>query len=87
MSSRLGSFLDRVFGRESARLAGLLFLVLVLSVLTIREQHDIDAATGCRLASRAIELKPQRVLVVIPLDTTSGSTAEITVPSTPPVSL
>ena len=84
MSSRLGSFLDRVFGRESARLAGLLFLVLVLSVLTIREQHDIDAAAGSRLASRAIELKPQRVLVVIPLDTTSGSTAEITVPGTTP---
>ena len=85
MSSRLGSQLHNLFGRESARLAGLLFLVLVLSVLTIREQHDIDASTGRRLASRAVELNPQRVLVVIPLDTASGPASDSTARGTQPV--
>lgn len=84
MSFRLGLLLHQLFGRESARLAGLLFLVLVLSVLTIREQHDIDAAAGRRLAGRAIDLKPQRVLVVIPLDAASGSTADAATPGALP---
>ena len=83
MSSRLGSLLHQILGRESARLAGLLSLVLILSVMTIREQHDIDASAGHRLARRAAELKPGKVLLVIPLDAASGSTSDGAVRGTP----
>ena len=64
MSSRSDSLTSRV--------AGLAALCIALSLLTIREQHEVDHAAGVRLAGRAEALSPQAAgafLIVIPQDT------------------
>ena len=71
MQSRIGQQLRGLVGTEFVRLCGLLSLCLVLSVMTLREQHDADATAGLRLARRALDLQPKLVLVVIPV-TASG---------------
>lgn len=64
MSSRSDSLTSRV--------AGLAALCIALSLLTIREQHEVDHAAGVRLAGRAEAISPQAArafLIVIPQDT------------------
>ena len=67
MQPGLGQRLRGLVGTEFVRLCGLLSLCLVLSVMTLREQHDADASAGRRLAQRAVSLPPGQVLVVIPV--------------------
>ncbi len=73
MPPRIAQRLRSLFGTEFVRLCGLLSLCLVLSVMTLREQHDADTDAGRRLARRALELphgqvrKGGQVLVVIPV--------------------
>ncbi len=58
--------LHRWFGTGFVRLCGLLSLCVVLSLMTLREQHDADANAGRRLAQQALALSPEHVLIVIP---------------------
>jgi ribose transport system permease protein len=67
MLPRIAPRLRSLVGTEFVRLCGLLSLCLVLSVLTLREQHDADAGAGHQLARRVLELTPGQVLVVIPV--------------------
>lgn len=63
MSSRSNSLFSRV--------AGLLALCVVLSLLTIREQHEVDRGVGVRLGERAdaiSQLAGRSYLIVIPQD-------------------
>ena len=56
-----------LFNSGTIRLCGLLLLCVVLSVMTLREQHDADASAGRRLASRAARDDLRQVLIVIPV--------------------
>ncbi len=67
MRFRIQQRLGGLFGTEFVRLCGLLLLCVVLSVMTLREQHDADASAGRRLATRASENDPREVLIVIPV--------------------
>lgn len=75
MHPGIGQRLRSFVGTEFVRLCGLLVLCCVLSVMTLREQHDADASAGRRLALRAGELKPQQVLIVIPVDSAAPALA------------
>ena len=85
MPPRIGQRLRRLVGTEFVRLCGLLVLCLILSVMTLREQHDADASAGRQLVVRALELKPRQVLIVIPVDSgvpVPGKATGGTLPST-----
>ena len=68
MLRHVGKWVRAAVGAEFVRLCGLLSMCLVLSVMTLREQHDADASAGRSLARRACALSPAQVLIVIPVD-------------------
>lgn len=72
MRSSVGQRIGGRFGTEFVRLCGLLLLCAVLSLMTLREQHDADASAGRRLAIRALGNDPRQVLIVIPVAAGSG---------------
>ncbi len=78
MPPRIAPRLRGLVGTEFVRLCGLLSLCLVLSVMTFREQHDADASAGRRLARRALELKPEQVLIVIPVAASEPAVGQAT---------
>ena len=84
MPPRIAQRVRSLFGTEFVRLCGLLSLCLVLSVMTLREQHDADAGAGRRLARRALELPPgqelqgAQVLVVIPVNSVASAPGQAT---------
>ena len=84
MPPRIAQRLRGFVGTEFVRLCGLLSLCLVLSVMTLREQHDADAGAGRQLARRALELQPGQVLkggqvlVVIPVSAVAHAPGQAT---------
>lgn len=73
----------QLLGAEFVRLSGLLGLALLLSIMTLREQHDADAGAGRRLVKQALDLSPKRCLIATPvagMPATSTSTGNAGLP-------
>ena len=85
MQPLISQRLRRLVGTEFVRLCGLLVLCLILSEMTLREQHDADASAGRRLAERTRELQPERVLVVIPVSSAALAPGQAIVSNSPTV--
>ncbi len=71
----LGHRIRSLIGTEFVRLCGLLSLCGVLSVMTIREQHDTDANAGRSLARQAVKLNLQQVLMIVPVEASAVAQA------------